>query len=382
MHSDTLLIHAGRKTAAAANAVSPPLVRTSTTVFDTLAAYKRAQTGTVFDAPRYGRSGTSTTFELQRAMASLARTETCIATSCGLSAITAVLSAHAGPGRHILVSEGVYGPTRVFCEKDLVPGGTIVEVLPHGADASTLLRSNTSLVFIETPASLTMQMLDLRAICAAAHARGVSVACDSTWGTPLFFDAHALGIDISIHAATKFINGHSDLLLGLITGKAEALSAVRAYCDRSGTHAAPHTCWLTLRGLRTLAVRLAQHQQSALTVARWLQTQPAVRRVLFPALESDPGHALWASQFSGAAGPFTVEIAPCSEKVFTASLTGCSCSVLARAGVALKVSSCPRCRTTCAPSRRQPTRRGWFACTSVWKTPRTSATTCRWRWQR
>lgn len=316
MHSDTLLIHAGRESAAAAQSVSPPLVRTSTTVFDSLEAYKQAQLERLFDAPRYGRSGTSTTFELQRAMAALAGTETCIATSCGLSAITAVLSAHAGPGRHILLSEGIYGPTRAFCAHELEAMGTVVQVLPHGADASTLLRSETSLVFIETPASLTMEMIDVRAICAAAHECGVPVACDSTWGTPLFFDAHRLGIDISIHSATKFINGHSDLLLGLVTGTVEALAKVRACCDRSGTHAAPDTCWLTLRGLRTLALRLKRHQRSALTVAQWLQQQPVVRRVLFPALDTDPGHALWAAQFSGAAGPFTIEMAPCSEAAF------------------------------------------------------------------
>lgn len=314
--SDTLLIHAGRQSAAAAHSVNPPLVRTSTTVFESLAAYKQAQREQVFDAPRYGRSGTSTTFELQRAMAELAHTESCIATSCGLSAITAVLSAHAGPGRHILLSEGIYGPTRAFCINELAAAGTVIEVLPHGADASPFLRSETSLVFIETPASLSMEMLDVRAICAAARERGIPVACDATWGTPLFFDAHGLGVDISIHAATKFINGHSDLLLGLITGTVDALAKARAYCDRSGTHAAPDNCWLTLRGLRTLAVRLERHQRSALMVAKWLQQQAVVRRVLFPALESDPGHGLWASQFTGAAGPFTMELAPCSEPAF------------------------------------------------------------------
>lgn len=316
MHIDTLLVHSARDSAAAAHSVNPPLVRTSTTVFDTLDAYQQAQRGLVFDAPRYGRSGTSTTFELQRAMAVLAGTETCIATSCGLSAIAAVLGAHAGPGRHILLSEGVYGPTRVFCEKDLALAGTSVEFFAHGADVASLLRSNTSLVFIETPASLTMEMLDVRAVCVAARARGVKVACDSTWGTPVFFDAHGLGIDISVHSATKFINGHSDLLLGLITGTMDALDAVRAHCDRCGVHAAPDTCWLTMRGFRTLAVRMERHQRSALVVARWLQAHPAVRCVRFPALEADPGHALWKSQFSGAAGPFTIELAPCSQAAF------------------------------------------------------------------
>jgi cystathionine beta-lyase len=157
----------------------------------------------------------------------------------------------------------------------------------------------------------------VRAICTAAHERGVPVACDATWGTPLFFDAHQLGIDISVHAATKFINGHSDLLLGLCTGTSDALSKVRAYCDRSGAHAAPDTCWLTLRGLRTLAARLARHQASALALAQWLQAQSAVQRVRFPALPTDPGFELWRAQFSGAAGPFTVELAPCSEGAFS-----------------------------------------------------------------
>ncbi|WP_405444652.1 PLP-dependent aspartate aminotransferase family protein [Streptomyces achromogenes] len=317
MDMQTLVIHAARQTAAAAHAVNPPLVRTSTTVFDSYDAYKRAQSELVFDGPRYGRSGTSTTFELQRAMAELANAETCVATGSGLAAITAVLAAHAGPGRHILVSAGVYGPTRVFCDKELVPSGTDVEYFAHDADVSALLRDTTSLVFVETPASLTMEMWDVPAICAAAHERGVPVACDATWGTPVFFDAHALGVDISVHAATKFINGHCDLLLGLVTGTLDALAGVRAYCDRSGTHAAPDTCWLTLRGLRTLAVRMERHQRSARTVAQWLRSQPRVQRVLFPALETDPGHKLWRSQFSGAAGPFTVELAPCSEATFT-----------------------------------------------------------------
>ncbi|MES2937791.1 MAG: PLP-dependent aspartate aminotransferase family protein [Pseudomonadota bacterium] len=297
-------------------AVNPPLVRTSTVVFDTLENYKQAQRGTVFDGPRYGRSGTPTTFELQRAMAALCGAQACIATSCGLSAITAVLSAYAGPGRHLLLSAGVYGPARNFCEKELAATGTEVEFFPHDADVSAYLRDTTSLVWIEAPASLTMEMLDVRAICAAAHARGIPVGADSTWGTPLFFDAHGLGIDISVHAATKFINGHSDVMLGLITGARDALERVRAYCDRSGTHAAPDACWLALRGMRTLALRMRRHEASALAVARWLLQQAPVRRVLFPALESDPGHALWRAQFSGAAGPFTIELAPCSEEAF------------------------------------------------------------------
>ncbi|HEX5737867.1 MAG TPA: PLP-dependent aspartate aminotransferase family protein [Hydrogenophaga sp.] len=318
MHTDTFLIHGGRDTARAAQAINPPLVRASTVVFETLADYKHAHHQTVFDSPRYGRSGTATTFELQRAMATLAGTQTCLAAASGLSAIVAVLTAHAGPGKHLLVCDGVYGPTRLFCEKELAAMGAEVEFFPDGADITPYLRDNTSLVFVETPASLTMEMLDVRAVCAAAHRRGVPVAADSTWGTPIFFNAHALGVNISIHSATKFISGHSDLMLGLVTGSFEDLATTRRFCDRSGVHAAPDVCWLALRGLRTLSVRLERHQQTAMATARWLQQQPQVKRVLFPALETDPGHALWREQFSGAAGPFTFELVPCSEPAFAA----------------------------------------------------------------
>jgi cystathionine beta-lyase len=322
MHHDTVLVHCGRTTARAAQAVNPVLVRTSTVVFPSLQAYKAAQQGRVFDGPRYGRSGTPTTFELQHAMAELSGAQACLATSCGLSAITAVLSAHAAAGGHLLLSEGVYGPTRVFCEKHLAAAGVRVSFFPHGADISGHLRPDTRLVFVETPASLGMEMLNVRAICQAAHARGVPVAADATWGTPLFFDAHGLGVDIAIHAATKFISGHSDVMLGLFTGSHAALEAVRAFGDRSGMHAAPDACWLALRGLRTLAVRLQRHQATALAVAGALQQHPAVRRVLFPALPDDPGHALWQSQFSGAAGPFTIELAPCAEDAFARFIDG------------------------------------------------------------
>lgn len=318
MHTHTFLAHAGRQTARAVQAINPPLVRASTVAFETLADYKHAHHQTVFDAPRYGRSGTSTTFELQRCMAAFAGVETCLATASGLAAIVTVLSAHAGPGRHLLLNQGVYGPTRIFCDQELVPLGTTVEYFPEGADITPYLRDNTSLVYIETPASLTMEMLDARAVCTAARRRGIPVAADATWGTPVFFDAHAIGIHIAIHSATKYINGHSDVMLGLITGSHADLASTRRFCDRSGAHAAPDVCWLALRGLRTLAVRLARHEQTALAVAQWLQQRPEVVRVLFPALPGDSGHALWRAQFSGAAGPFSFELAPCSEAAFAA----------------------------------------------------------------
>jgi cystathionine beta-lyase len=278
-----------------------------------LEEYRQSQTGLVFEAQRYGRFGTSTTFELQRAMAALEGAQSCIATASGLSAIVSVLATYGGPGRHILVSDGVYGPTRTFCERELKALGTQVEYFGHDADVGALIRPSTSLIFIETPSSITMEVLDVARICDAARARGVPVAADSTWGTPMFFKPHALGVNLSIHSATKYINGHSDVMLGLITGSYQDTEAVRSYCERSGSHAAADACWLALRGLRTLAVRLQRHQDSALVVAQWLAARAEVSRVMFPALPSDPGHALWRKQFSGAAGPFSFEFKSCSD---------------------------------------------------------------------
>ncbi len=316
MQFDTRLIHLGRSSSTFCQSVNPPLVRASTTVFSCLADFKRSYEGTVFESPRYGRSGTATNFELQTAMAEIAGTESCIATASGLGAIAAVLGAHAGPGKHVLVHDAVYGPTRTLCEKELAALGCAVEFFDTCEELSARIHPQTSLIYIEVPSSLTMQMLDVDEVCAIGHRAHVPVACDSTWGTPVFFDAHAHGIDISIHAATKYINGHSDVMLGLITGSYDSLASIRVWCDRYGSHAAADACWLALRGLRTLGVRMRRHQASALTIAQWLQRQAQVKRVFFPVLPGDAGHALWKKQFSGGAGPFTFELQPCGEAAF------------------------------------------------------------------
>ena len=315
---DTALVHLGRESGSLTNSVNPPLVRASTTVFPTLAEFKHSYKGIVFEAPRYGRSGTSTNFELQRAMASLCNAESCIATPSGLSAIAAVLGAHARIGGHVLMQESVYGPTQALCEKVLEPLACRFDHFDTAQALQDKLTPETTLIFIEVPSSLTMRMIDVAAVCAIAKARGIPVACDSTWGTPIFFDAHRLGIDISIHAATKYINGHSDLMLGLVTGSYKALESTRAWCDRTGTHVSADACWLALRGMRTLNLRMQRHAINAMEVAVWLQKQPQIRRVLFPALPSDAGHDLWRKQFSGAPGPFTVELQSCSETAFEA----------------------------------------------------------------
>lgn len=316
MKIETQLVRLGRTSATQTNSVSPPLVRASTTLFSSLGEFKKSYDGLVFECAQYGRSGTGTTFELQTAMAKLENAETCIATASGLSAVVAVLSAYGGAGKHILVYDGVYGRTRTLCEKELRPLGCDIEFFNSADDLPQRIRPETSLVFIEVPSSLTMQMLDIVSICTSAHEKGIPVACDSTWGTPIYFKPHALGIDISLHSATKYINGHCDVMLGLITGSYEIMEPVRAWCDHYGSHVSPDVCWLALRGLRTLAVRMPRHQESALMVAKWLQTQPLVKRLLFPALPGDEGHALWKKQFSGSSGLFSFEMNECDEEAF------------------------------------------------------------------
>ena len=314
---DTKLAHLGRSSAHDARTVNPPVARASTILFETLDQLREARSDVPFETPRYGIYGTSTTFELQTAMAELCGTESCIATGSGLAAIAATLSAHATPGSRVLVQGDVYEPARIFAERELA-GRCDLRFFGTVEELDALVTEDTSLVFIEVPTSGTIRVIDVAAVVEIARRVGAPVACDSTWGTPRYFDAHALGIDISIHAGTKYIGGHSDVMLGLTTGSYEALEPTREWCVQHGSTAAPDVCWLGLRGLRTLSVRLERHQASALEVAAWLDEQPEVVRVLFPALPSDPDHELWQRQFSGAPGLFTIELRPCSEDAYAA----------------------------------------------------------------
>ncbi len=312
---DTRLAHLGRTSAKRERTVNPPLARASTILFDTLDELRAARAEVPFETPRYGIYGTSTTFELQTAMAELCNTESCIATASGLMAIAATLSAHARPGARVLIQGDVYEPTRIFAEAELRKSCEVV-FFDTVDELAGLVDGRTSLVFIEVPTSLTMRLVDVAAVVDITRRHGIPVACDSTWGTPAFFDAHALGIDISIHAATKYIGGHSDIMLGLTTGRYEALASTREWCARYGSTAAPDVCWLGLRGLRTLSVRLERHQASALKIAHWLEEQPQIERVLYPALPSDPDHELWRAQFSGAPGLLTIELRSCDGAAF------------------------------------------------------------------
>ncbi|MFN7086533.1 MAG: cystathionine beta-lyase [Burkholderiales bacterium] len=319
MKKDTLLAHAGRDPEKYQGMVNTPVFRTSTVIFPDLESYeKRAPDG--LKTVRYGRYGTPTTFALEEAVAKMEGGYQAIAVPSGLAAIAAALSAFVKNGDHLLVSDSVYGPTRGFCDARLAPNGVAVQYYDPliGAAIGELIRPNTRAVFCEAPGSLTFEMQDIPAIAAAAHARGIPLLADNTWGTPYFFRSFERGVDVSIHAATKYIGGHSDVVMGLIVTNEQCWLPVRRAVADFGFSVSPEDCYLALRGFRTIGVRMKQQMTNAVRVARWLAARPEVKRVLYPALENDPGHAIWKRDFSGAASLFSFVLDPVADRAVAA----------------------------------------------------------------
>ena len=314
LRRDTLTTHAGRDPQRYAGLVNTPVFRGSTVLFPDVESYEHRDPDN-YKSMRYGIHGTPTTFALEEAVAQLEGGHAAVALPSGLAAIVAALAPFAKQGAHILMVDSVYGPARNFCEKRLKPFGVEVEYYDPlmGGTIAKLIRSNTTAVYCETPGSLTFEMQDLPAIAAAAHAKDIPVLADNTWGTPFFFRSLEHGVDVSIHAGTKYIVGHSDALMGLVVTNEKYWLPVRRAVADYGYCVSPDDCYLALRGLRTIGVRMRHQQQSALTVARWLQTRPEVLRVLYPALESDPGYALWKRDFTGAASLFGVIVKPVAD---------------------------------------------------------------------
>jgi len=310
MKKDTLLVHAGRDPERYQGMVNTPVFRTSTVLHPDLESYE-APRDEDYQRISYGRNGTPTTRALEEAVARLEGGYRAVAVPSGLAAILASLCAFVKNGDHLLVVDSVYGPTRNFCNARLKPNGVDVEYYDPliGAGIARLIRPNTRAIFCESPGSLTFEMQDIPAIAAAAHAREIPVLADNTWGTPYFFRAFERGVDISIHSATKYIVGHADAMMGIIVTNQQHWRTVRRTVADYGYSASPDDCYLALRGLRTLGVRLKHQMQSALKVAGWLRARPEVKRVLFPALEGDPGHAIWKRDFSGAAALFSFVMA-------------------------------------------------------------------------
>src|SRR6185437_4886159 len=305
---DTLLAHAGRDPAGNFGVVNPPVYHASTIIHQTVAELEKAQKNRHgIDQVVYGRYGTPTTFALEQAVAALEGGMRGIAFCSGAAACFAAILAFVKAGDHILVTDSVYGPVRGFCNGFLARFG--VETTFYnptvGEGIAALIRSNTRLIYLESPGSLTFEMQDTPAIAKLARARGLKTVFDNTWAAPLFCKPLALGCDVEVVAGTKYIVGHSDAMMGLAVADEENFLKVREAATLIGNHAAPDDCYLALRGLRTAGVRLRQHQATALELANWLVKRREVERVLYPALPSDPGHRLWKRDFTGASGLFS-----------------------------------------------------------------------------
>ncbi|GAA0535923.1 cystathionine beta-lyase [Rhizomicrobium palustre] len=291
--------------------VNTPVYRTSTILHESYASLKAENEARY----SYGRCGTPSTESFERAVAELEGAARTVSVPSGLNAITTAILAVVSTGDHILVTDNVYGPTRRFCHGALKRLGVETTYFDPtiGAGIEELFKPNTKLVFTESPGSLTFEVCDIPAMAEVAHKHGALVAMDNTWATPVYFPALKRGVDLSIQAATKYIGGHSDVMMGTISVGPDLAKQVTGYARDLGLFAGPDDCYLALRGLRTLPVRLARHWGNGLTLARWLEGRPEVARVLHPALESDPGHALWKRDFTGASGLFGVVLKPIPE---------------------------------------------------------------------
>ena len=304
----TRLAHGGRKIqCGGGRAVNPPVVRASTILFEDVDKLLEMHSRRVDSSfVSYGRNGTETTFSLEQAFAELEGGDGCVAVGSGLAAITVALLSQIKQGDHLLISDSVYFPTRKLCDGMLQRFGVETTYYDPGVGSgiADLIRPNTRVIFLESPGSITFEIQDVPAITAVARARGITTIIDNTWATPLFFQPLAHGVDISVHAGTKYVVGHSDAMLGLIVAKEEHHEALRLQAQELGYGIGPDDAWLGLRGLRTLGVRLDQHQRNALEVAQWLTERPEVARVLHPGLPDHPGHAIWKRDFQGASGLF------------------------------------------------------------------------------
>jgi cystathionine beta-lyase len=309
----TRLSHAGRAGKQVAGFVNPALHRGSTVLFPTLADLREASGRKLEQVLSYGVSGTPTHYPLEDVVAAIEGGTRCQIVGSGLAAITTPLLAYLKSGDHMLMPDSVYGPGRRFADtmlRQMAIETTYYDPMLDAAGLADLLRPNTTVLYLESPGSHTFEVQDVPALAAAAHARGVKVLMDNTWGIH-YFQPFQHGVDVSIQALTKYVGGHSDVMLGSITTNSdEDWERVRRASLNLGQYASPDDCWLALRGARTLAVRLDRQQASGLTVARWFAERPEVARVLHPALPSCPGHQYWRRDFSGACSLFGVVFAP------------------------------------------------------------------------
>jgi cystathionine beta-lyase len=318
------IIHAGRAKHWTGAAVNVPVVRASTIVFDTMAELKHATAHRGQHVPYYGRRGTQTHFAFSEAICELEGGAGCALYPCGAAAISGALLSFLQAGDHLLMVDTVYEPTRALCNKILKNLG--IETTYYdpmiGAQIAQLIRPNTKVIFLESPGSLTLEVQDLPAITTIAKQHDIVTILDNTWASPVLCQPFALGVDISIQAATKYIVGHSDVMLGTASANEKHWPRLREHSYLMGYCASADDVYLAARGLRTLAVRLQQHERNAFAVVAWLQQQPDVVAVLHPTLPEHPGHAVFKRDFSGSNGLFSFVLAAGDANAIAAFIEG------------------------------------------------------------
>jgi len=319
---ETRIVSQGRMSDTHFGVVNTPVYRASTILYPDLAAIKaNSQPYT------YGRRGTPSTQSFEDAISSLEGAARTVSVTSGVQAIGLAILSVCSAGDHLLMVDSCYEPTRTFCDRTLKRFGVQTSYYAPDDDITAHLKPNTKAVFCESPGSLTFEVQDIPAIAKAAHAHdngsgGASVLMDNTWATPLFFQPLSHGVDLSIQAATKYVGGHADVMLGYVAANQSHAGRLHQTHGDLGLYASGDDCFLGLRGLRTLAVRLARHQETGLALARWLQARPEVARILHPGLPGDPGHDLWKRDFSGSCGLFGVILKPVSEARLAAFVDG------------------------------------------------------------
>ena len=322
---ETIAVHAGRYPRKNYGVVNPPVYHASTILFPTVEEFDgrenlRSLPGEVV----YGLQGTPTTFALEQAMVALEGSYGCVVLPSGLAAVAMAILAFVKSGDHLLMVDTAYEPSRRFCDNVLT--GLGVETTYYdpmiGANIEKLIRPETKAVYLESPGSLTFEVQDVPAIATAARRHGVKVLLDNTWATPLFFKAFNHGVDVCIHASTKYIAGHSDVMAGLVTTTEQTYAAVRQKVLGFGQCAGPDDTYTVLRGIRTLPTRLKQHSKHGMEIAHWLKQRPEVERVLHPALPDCPGHQIWQRDFLGTTSLFGIQLKQCPRDALAAMLDG------------------------------------------------------------
>lgn len=324
MKKPTRIVHSGRGGKYAPGMINVPVYHASTIVFPTVAELRQAVARRNEQVLYYGRRGTPTQWALADAMTELEGGAGCVLYGSGLAAIAAAILAFVKTGDHLLMTDSVYEPARLFCDsvlKELGVETTYYDPL-IGGEIAGLMRPNTTVVFTESPGSLTFEIQDIPAIAAAAHAGGAVVLNDNTCASPLNLRVLDLGADVAIHSLTKYVVGHSDAMLGAAVANQASLARLRRSGYLYGHAASPDDCYLALRGLRTLAPRMKQYGETALRLATWLKGRPEVDRVLHPALPDCPGHDIWRRDFTGASSIFSITLKQGSDAAVSAMLDG------------------------------------------------------------